>query len=55
MVIIYDMYFQFMEYVMKVLLPEMLIKIHMAVNSVSHRESEMMMMEALSKPGGVYI
>ncbi|VDI06762.1 Hypothetical predicted protein [Mytilus galloprovincialis] len=46
---------KFMEYVMKVLLPEMLIKIHMAVNSVSHRESEVMMMEALSKPGGVYI
>lgn len=54
MVITY-MCFQFMEYVMKVLLPEMLIKIHMTVNSVSHRESEMMMMEALSKPGGVYI
>ncbi|CAC5380429.1 unnamed protein product [Mytilus coruscus] len=46
---------KYLEYVMKVLLPEMLIKIHMAVHSVSHRESEVMMMEALSKPGGVYI
>lgn len=46
--------FQYLEYVMKVLLPEMLIKIHMDVHKITHTESELMMKEALSRPGAVF-
>ena len=31
---------QYLDYIMKVLLPEMLIKIHMDVHGTSHTESE---------------
>jgi hypothetical protein len=46
--------FQYLEYVMKVLLPEMLIKIHMDVHKITHTKSELMMKEALSRPGAVF-
>ncbi|XP_061174037.1 uncharacterized protein LOC133183101 [Saccostrea echinata] len=46
---------KYLEYIMKVLLPETLIKIYMDHHNVSHDRAEEGMLEALTIPGGIHI
>lgn len=46
---------KYLEYIMKVLLPEALIKIYMNFHKMSHKEAEDDMLEAVRTPGGIHI
>ena len=46
---------QYFDYVMRVMLPEILIKIYMHVHGLTHAQTEQAMCEALNTPGAIFI